>query len=250
MTGVVTGKPIEIGGSLGRKEATGRGVSIITDAIASSLGISMQKARIAVQGCGNVGGTVAKLFYEKGYRVVAISDVSGGVYCEDGLNILEVLTYIEENNTLKGYRKKNSIEVSNEDLLTLDVDILVPAALENQITKHIAPRVKARIIVEGANGPTTVEADKILKQKGIITVPDILANAGGVIVSYFEWVQNLQAIFWDVHEVNSMLEKILIKSFEEVYSLSKEKKETMRLAAYMVALDRVIKAIKTRGIFP
>ncbi|MDD5017721.1 MAG: Glu/Leu/Phe/Val dehydrogenase [Eubacteriales bacterium] len=247
---VVTGKPLEIGGSLGRKEATGRGVSIVADEIAFRAGISMQKARIAVQGFGNVGGTVARIFYEKGYKIVALSDKDSALYNEKGLNIDEIFAYVEVNKTLKGYIGKGVQEITNEELLTLDVDILVPAAIENQITKEIADKVKAKIIVEGANGPTTTEADKILNEKNIIIVPDILANAGGVVVSYFEWVQNLQAIFWDEHEVNTMLKRIMIRSFDEVYDISKSKGFSMRLSAYMVALNRVVMAKKIRGIFP
>jgi glutamate dehydrogenase/leucine dehydrogenase len=248
--GVVTGKPIEIGGSLGRKEATGRGVVTIADEIAFRAGIPMQKAKIAVQGFGNVGGTAARIFYEKGYNVVAVSDVNVGLYNESGLNVEEIWQYAQANRTIKGYSAKGVKEIGNKELLTLNVDILVPAAMENQITEEVAPDIKAKIIVEAANGPTTTRADEILSEKGVIIVPDILANAGGVVVSYFEWVQNLQAIFWDVHEVNSMLKKILIRSFDEVYSLSKEKGVTLRISAYMVALDRVVKAKKIRGIFP
>ena len=248
--GVVTGKPIEIGGSLGRKEATGRGVVIVTDEIAFRLGIPMQKARIAVQGFGNVGGTAARIFYEKGCNVVAVSDVNSGLYNENGLNIQEISAYAQANRTLKGYTAKGVSEITNEELLTLDVDILIPAALENQITDEIAPHVRARVIVEGANGPTTTAADEILSKKGIIIVPDILANAGGVVVSYFEWVQNLQAIFWDVHEINSLLKKILTRSFDEVYALAESKSVSMRISAYMVALDRVVSARRIRGIFP
>ena len=248
--GVVTGKPIEIGGSLGRKEATGRGVVIVTDEIAFRLGIPMQKAKIAVQGFGNVGGAAARIFYEKGCNVVAVSDVDGGVYNENGLNIEEIARYVQANHALKGYSAKGVRAVSNEELLTLDVDILIPAAIENQITEEIAPQVRAKVVVEGANGPTTTKADEILSQKGIVVIPDILANAGGVVVSYFEWVQNLQAIFWDVHEVNSMLKKILIRSFDEVYTLASSKSVSMRVSAYMVALDRVVSARRIRGIFP
>lgn len=248
--GVVTGKPIEIGGSLGRKEATGRGVTIVTDEIAFRSGIHMQKAKIAVQGFGNVGGTAAQIFYEKGYTIAAVSDVNGGVYKEKGLNIVEIGKYIAINKTLKGYAEKGSREISNAELLTLDVDVLVPAAMENQITKENAADVKAKIIVEAANGPTTTEADAILNEKGVIVVPDILANAGGVVVSYFEWVQNLQALIWDEHEVNTMLKKIMIRSFDDVYDIVKDKSVTMRIAAYMVALDRVVKAKKIRGVFP
>ncbi|MDR1903231.1 MAG: Glu/Leu/Phe/Val dehydrogenase [Treponema sp.] len=248
--GVVTGKPIEIGGSLGRKEATGRGVVIVTDEIAHRMGIPMQKAKIAVQGFGNVGGAAAKIFYDKGYTVIAVSDVNTALYCENGLNIEEITGYSKQNHTLKGYAAKGVSEIENEQLLTLDVDILVPAAIENQITGKVAENIRAKVIVEGANGPTTAQADDILSKKKIIIVPDILANAGGVVVSYFEWVQNLQAIFWDVHEINSLLKKIMLRSFEDVYSLTREKKVSMRVAAYMVALDRVVKAKQIRGMFP
>jgi glutamate dehydrogenase (NAD(P)+) len=248
--GVVTGKPIEIGGSLGRKEATGRGVVIITDEIAHRSGIPMQEAIIAIQGFGNVGGTAAKIFYESGYTVVAVSDVNTGLYNEKGLNVAEIVKYMEANGTIKGYSEKGSREISNEELLTLDVDILVPAAMENQITEELAPKVRAKVIVEAANGPTTAEADKILSEKKVILVPDILANAGGVVVSYFEWVQNLQAIFWDVHEINSMLKKIMIRGFEDVYTLSQQSSVSLRTSAYMVALERVTKASKIRGLFP
>lgn len=248
--GVVTGKPIEIGGSLGRKEATGRGVAIVTDEVAFRKGMDMQKCSIAIQGFGNVGGTAAKIFYEKGYRVAAVSDVSGGIYNPEGLNIYEIMEYVSQNGRLKGYSAKGVSEITNEQLLELDVDVLVPAALENQIDKENANKIKAKLIVEGANGPTTYEADKLLREKGITLVPDILANAGGVVVSYFEWVQNLQAIFWDEHEINSMLKKIMLRSFDEVYNITVEKKVSLRMGAYMLALDRVVKAKKIRGIFP
>lgn len=248
--GVVTGKPLEIGGSLGRKEATGRGVAFVTDEIAFRKGVDILKSSIAVQGFGNVGGTAAKLFYDKGYRVVAVSDVAGGVYNPAGLNINEIMAYVAQTGAIKGYTAKGVTEVTNSELLTLPVDILVPAAMENQITEDIAKDIKAKIIVEGANGPTTVEADKILSEMGVTLVPDILANAGGVVVSYFEWVQNLQSIFWEEHEINSMLKKIMLRSFDEVYSIYESKKVTLRMAAYILALDRVVKAKKIRGVFP
>ncbi len=249
--GVVTGKPIEIGGSRGRKEATGRGVSIITDKIASKMGIQAPKTRVAVQGFGNVGGIAAKILHEKGYTVVAVNDIFAGQYKKDGLNVGDMWEYAQANNrTIKGYSEKGAREISNEELLEADADILVPAAMENQITEEIAKKVKAKIIVEAANGPTTTEADAVLNERGIIVVPDILSNAGGVVVSYFEWVQNLQAIFWDEKEIYSMLEKIMTKGFDEVYAVSREKDVTLRIAAYMVALDRVIKAKKIRGVFP
>lgn len=247
---VVTGKPIEIGGSLGRKEATGRGVTIVAEEAAFRIGLSMQKAKIAIQGFGNVGCTAAKIFYDKGYCVVAVSDESGGIYNKNGLDIPQVIQYMDRKKRMKGYFEKGVEEISNQNLLTLDVDILIPAAIENQITETIAKDVKAKIIVEGANGPTTIEADKILAEKGTVVVPDILANAGGVVVSYFEWVQNLQAIFWDEHEINSMLKKIMQRSAEEVYMQSEKNSVSLRVAAYMVALERVVKAKKIRGIFP
>jgi glutamate dehydrogenase (NAD(P)+) len=248
--GVVTGKPIEIGGSLGRKEATGRGVTIVAEEAAFRIGLPMQKAKIAVQGFGNVGCTAAKIFYDKGYCVAAVSDESGGVYNKNGLDIPQLIQYVERKKKVKGYFEKGAEEISNRDLLTLDADILIPAAIENQITEKIAGEVRSKIIVEGANGPTTIEADRILAEKGIVVVPDILANAGGVVVSYFEWVQNLQAIFWEEHEINSMLKKIMQRSVEEVYMQSEKNNVSLRVAAYMVALERVVKAKKIRGIFP
>lgn len=250
--GVVTGKPIDVGGSVGRKEATGRGVAIIVREIAFKLGINLSEVSIAVQGYGNVGGTAATLLYEQGCRIVAVSDASCGLYNPNGLNIPEINSYIQQSpsHMLNGYSSKGVTEITNKELLTLEVDILIPAALENQITEDIAKEVKAKIIVEGANGPTTVEADTILEEKCIVLVPDILANAGGVVVSYFEWVQNLQAIFWDEAEVNTMLKKIMIRSFNEVWKISQDCKVSLRMAAYMLSLERVVKAKKIRGIFP
>ena len=248
--GVVTGKPLEIGGSLGRAEATGRGVTIVAEETAHRLGLCMAHLKIAIQGIGNVGGTVARLFYEKGYSIVAVSDVNGGIYNEKGLNIAAFMEHMERSGDIREYSEKGSVPLSNDELIKLDVDLLIPAAIENQITENNAADIRAKIIVEGANGPTTAEADKILEKRGIVTVPDILANAGGVVVSYFEWVQNLQSIFWDMHEVNLMLKKIMEKAFREVYETSKEKGVSFRVAAYMVALDRVVRAKKIRGIFP
>lgn len=247
---VVTGKPIEIGGSLGRSEATGRGVSIITTQITEKLGLEMKDLTIAVQGFGNVGGTAAKLMAQLGCRIVAVSDISGGYYRAEGFDIEQMLAYTASHKTLEGYTADGLTHLSNEELLTLAVDVLVPAALENQIDEKIAPLVKAKIIVEGANGPTTNEADRILEASGVIVVPDILANAGGVVVSYFEWVQNLQSLFWDEDEINAMLKKIMLKAFDEVYKIHREKNVTLRMAAYMLSVDRVVKAKKIRSIFP
>lgn len=249
--GVVTGKHIEVGGSLGRSEATGRGVMIITLQMLKKLGRDVRTSTVAVQGMGNVGSISAKLLYEIGCKVIAVSDVSGGVYCKEGLDIPELIEFVKGGKLLlKDYIKEGVTHITNEDLLMCECDVLVPAALENQINDKIAKVMKAKLIVEGANGPTTVEADAILKSRGIIVVPDILANAGGVVVSYCEWVQNLQSLFWDENDVNRTLEKVMTKAFDEVYAIYTEKGVTMRLAAYMVALQRISKAKKLRGIFP
>ena len=250
--GVVTGKPIEVGGSLGRKEATGRGVMFIIREILHRLGMPVIGTRVAIQGMGNVGGTAAALLYKEGCKVVAVSDVSSGIYCKEGLDITDVLNFISSNNgkLLKDYKAPGVICITNQELITCDADVLVPAALENQITKELAPHVKARVIVEGANGPTTVEADRILIKNGKIIVPDILANAGGVVVSYFEWVQNIQSLTWDEEEVNRTLEKVMIRAFNEVWDKAEEKNSTMRMGGYMVALERIASAKRIRGVFP
>ena len=216
--GVVTGKPIDVGGSLGRKEATGQGVMIITREILHRLGMPMVGTKVAIQGIGNVGGVTAKSLQNEGCIIVAISDVSGGIYCKTGLNIDDVLRFLSQNNgcLLKDYESPEVTHITNDELLTCEVDVLIPAALENQITEKNASQIKANVIVEGANGPTTIEADKTLERNGKKIVPDILANAGGVVVSYFEWVQNIQSLMWDKVEINRMLEKIMIRAFNEV----------------------------------
>ena len=252
--GVVTGKPVELGGSLGRKEATGRGVMYITEEILKRYGKKIEGTKIAIQGMGNVGGTAAKLMYELGAKIIAVSDISGGLYCESGLDISDIINYINSNNgrkLLEDYPISGNVKrITNEELLTCNADILIPAAMENQVTEKIAGRVSAKIIIEAANGPTTFEADKILEDKGIIVVPDILANAGGVTVSYFEWVQNNQAILWNEETINSKLKDIMIEAFNEVFEKAGEKNTTLRMGAYMVALERLVKAKKMRGIFP
>ncbi len=250
--GVVTGKPVEIGGSLGRKEATGRGVMFMTREILHRMGLPMIGTRVSVQGMGNVGGTTAKLLFDEGCKIVAVSDVSGGLICDRGLLIDEILAFLSQNSgrTISDYEAPGVYHVSNTKVLTADADVLIPAALENQITEEIAPDIKARFIIEGANGPTTVEADKILTKNNRIVIPDILANAGGVIVSYFEWIQNIQSLTWDEEEINRTLEKLMIRAFNEVWDISKSKETTMRMGAYMVALDRIVKAKKLRGVFP
>lgn len=249
---IVTGKPIELGGSLGRREATGRGVMISTIQLLKKLGKNPKDTTVVVQGFGNVGSVAAELISQKGCKIVAVSDVTGGFYNSNGLDIPDMLKYVEtsENHLLEGYKKGGTEKISNEELLLLDADCLIPAALENQITEKNADKIKAKYIIEGANGPTTPEADKILEHKGSIVVPDVLANSGGVVVSYFEWVQDIQAFFWDVDQVNESLEKIIVKSFDEVWSISQDKKVDMRIAAYMIAVRRVASALKQRGIFP
>ena len=248
--GVVTGKPIEIGGSLGRREATGRGVMLMTKEILHRLGMPVSGAGIAIQGAGNVGGAAARLLYEEGCKIVAVSDVTGGIYRETGLDMTKISGFLQTGKMLTDYTEDGVQHITNRDLLTSEVDILIPAAMENQITEEIARSVRARIIVEGANGPTTAEADKILESKKVVVVPDILANAGGVVVSYFEWVQNIQSLTWDEDAINRTLEKIMIKAFNEVWEKAVEKSTTLRMGAYMVALDRIVKAKKIRAVFP
>jgi len=248
--GVVTGKPLEIGGSAGRNEATGRGIRIIAEEIMNYLGRDIKGVTAAVQGFGNVGSFSALLMSEEcNIKVVAVSDVTGAIYDPEGLNIKELIEYRDQNHgVIEGYPKGQKI--TNEDLLELDVDILVPAALEGVITEENADKIKAKIILEGANGPITSEADDILNKKGTIVIPDILANAGGVTVSYFEWVQDLQWYFWDIEDVRRALARILKKAFYDVVKVKEEYNTDFRTAAYMVAIDRVYSATKLRGIYP
>ncbi len=250
--GVVTGKPIELGGALGRKDATGRGVMITTLNILKALNIPKEGATAAVQGMGNVGSVTAKFLYQEGIRVVAVSDVSGGVYHPDGLNIPEILAYLaaKRGNLLKDYKAEGIRYISNEELLESEVTVLVPAALENQIHKGNADKIRAKVIVEGANGPTTVEADEILNKRGIELVPDILSNAGGVVVSYFEWVQNIQSISWSEEHVNEQLKEIMDNAFRGVWDIAKEKGVSLRTGAYLIAVKRVVDAKNLRGIWP
>jgi len=248
--GIVTGKPLEIGGSKGRPEATGRGVRVVAEEAAKYKGMDPKTATIAVQGFGNVGSFAAKLIQEEmGSKIVAISDVSGGLYNPDGFDIDEVIAYRDQNNgIIEGYPKGQKI--TNDELLALDVDILVPAALENAITVKNAENVKAKIIVEGANGPMTPEADEIILSKDIFVVPDFLANAGGVTVSYFEWVQGLQHYFWDIEDVRRALHKIMKEAFSSVASTMNKYKIDMRTAAYVDSIEKVAHATKLRGIYP
>ena len=245
---VVTGKPISIGGSAGRIEATGRGVMIVARETARHLGMPLQGARVAIQGFGNVGSIAAIALHSQGCRIIAVSDSRGGVYNDKGIDPQDLLRHKEQTGSVVGYRGCDP--VSNTDLLELPCEILVPSAMEGQITKENAPRIKAKIIVEGANGPTTPEADEILRERRIFVVPDILANAGGVTVSYFEWVQDLQSFFWSEEEINERLERIMMRSFREVLTVSQEKKVDMRTGALVRAVGRVADALLTRGIYP
>lgn len=247
---VVTGKDLEVGGSVGRPEATGRGVTIIAMEVLKRFSLSSDSVSIAVQGMGNVGCTAALLLNEMGCRVVAVSDVSGGVRNDKGLNIPEIAAFVKSGKLLKDYAGTDAVHISNEELLTGKCDILIPAALENQITEEIAAKVQAKILIEAANGPTTVEADAVLEKRGIPVFPDILANAGGVVVSYFEWVQNLQELTWEEKDVNDTLKRVMVRAFNEVMEKSKKFSVNYRLAAYAVAVERICTAKKKRGIFP
>lgn len=248
VTAVVTGKPINIGGAEGRSEATGRGVQYVIREACREKNISLEGARIAVQGFGNVGATVARLLAGDGARIVAISTSTGGIYNQQGLDLKNVTIYHQEHHTLAGC--PNSDTITNQELLGLDCDILIPAAYENQLTGENADQVKARIIAEAANGPTNQAADRIFQDKGIFVLPDILANAGGVTVSYFEWVQDLQSFFWNEAETNNRLNTVMSKAFNEVNNIARERKVDMRTAAYILAVGRVAEASLTRGIYP
>ena len=228
--GVVTGKPVDIGGSLSRHEATGRGVMLVTMKTLDRLGKKPQDVRIAVQGFGNVGSVAAKLLAEKGCSIVAVSDVSGGLACKDGLDIPAIFDFLAKNpgKMLADYNADGVSHVTNREVLTADVDILVPTAMENQVTADIAENLRAKVIVEAANGPTTVEADAILADRGVMVIPDVLANAGGVIVSYFEWVQNIQSLTWEESEVNENLAKIITRAFDDVWNLAGQKSVSYR----------------------
>ncbi len=248
MPAVVTGKPLEIGGSIGRFDATGRGCMVNALLAAKHLRIDPREATVVVQGCGNVGAVTADLLAKEGCRVIAISDSGGGVYNPKGLDLELLFAEKKETGSVVGF--KNAETITNAELLELGCDILVPAALEHQLVKANATSVRAKLIIEGANNPTTPEADRILGDSGIFVVPDILANTGGVIVSYLEWVQGLQFLFWEEEEVNDYLQRILTKAFAEVLQTSHQEKVDMRIAAHMIALRRLANAMALRGIFP
>jgi len=246
--GIVTGKPISLGGSLGRTSATGRGVAIITRESANAIGMSIRDATVAIQGYGNVGYWTAKTLYEMGARIVAVSDSKGGILDYDGLDPDEVLKHKRKTGSVVGFSEN---EITNEEILEMKVDVLIPAAIENVINEENMKRIRARMIVEGANGPVTPKAEEYLDRKCELVVPDILANSGGVIVSYFEWVQDLERYFWDLERVNAELEKILVRAFHSLFEVKKEYGNILwRDAAMIVALNRVVEAMKKRGIFP
>jgi glutamate dehydrogenase (NAD(P)+) len=246
--GVVTGKPLNIGGSEGRVEATGRGVVFVTAAAAKAHDLDLSKAKVVVQGFGNVGSVTAKIIREYGATVIGISDVTGGYYNPKGLDVPDMLDYVRANRTLAGYAHAEPI--SNAELLTLPCDILIPAALEGQLTEDNAADIKTRMVVEAANGPTMPEAERILSDRGIPVVPDILANAGGVTVSYFEWVQALQAFPWTEAEVNSRLKYIMDRAFNATHASSEKYQVSMRTGALITAIERVADAVRVRGIYP
>ena len=245
---VVTGKPVEIGGSLGRTEATGRGVGFCILEALKLRGIDPTNASVAVQGFGNVGSVAARMVRELGMKLVAVSCSKGGLYCSDGIDPSSVTRHLEQGGCVTNFVGTDSI--SNDELLTLECDVLIAAAVENQITSQNADKVKAKIVAEGANGPTTPEADEILNQKDIFIIPDILCNAGGVTVSYLEWVQDLQAFFWPVEEINRKLQYLMAKAFENVIAAAKQFRVSNREAAQILAIQRISDAILIRGIYP
>lgn len=245
---VITGKPISIGGSLGRNEATGRGVMFTTREALKHLGMDPEETKVAVQGYGNVGSIGAYLLHDLGCKIIAASDTRGAIYNPKGFDPRDLLRHKRESGSVVGY--PNTDTITDAEILELECDVLLPAALENTITEANADKIKARIISEGANGPTTPEADAILDNKGIFVIPDILCNAGGVTVSYFEWVQGLQFFFWSEEEINRRLEKVMVRSFSDVLGMSQEKSVDMRVAAYILAISRVAEATMTRGIYP
>ena len=244
--GIVTGKPIELGGSLGRNAATGKGTAIIARETANLLNMDLEGASVVIQGFGNVGSFAGRFLNEMGSKIIAVSDVNGGLYDPDGLDITSLIDYNNKNGTIKDFSQGDS--VSNEDILNIECDFLIPAALGGVIHKMNVEKLNCRVIIEAANGPVTPPADDILFKKGVYVVPDILTNAGGVTVSYFEWVQNLQQFQWTEEEVNDKLENKMVAAFNEVSSMMKSKKTSMRMAAFAVAIDRVAKSFELRGV--
>ena len=247
-TGVVTGKPVDLGGSLGRREATGRGVFTVGVEAAHHIGLKIEGARVAVQGFGNVGGIAGKLFAEAGARVVAVQDHTGSIYREGGLDVPALLAHVKETGGVGGFAGADRID--NDAFWGVDCEILIPAALEGQITGANAGRIKARMVIEGANGPTTTEADDILHDNGVLVLPDVIANAGGVTVSYFEWVQDFSSFFWSEDEINARLVRIMKEAFAGVWQVAQEHKVTVRTATFIVACKRILHAREMRGLYP
>ncbi|MGQ0812991.1 MAG: Glu/Leu/Phe/Val family dehydrogenase [Gemmatimonadota bacterium] len=247
VTAVVTGKPISIGGSKGRREATGRGVMLTIKEALRVTGMPPHGTSVAIQGFGNVGGVGAKMLADEGLTVVAISDKTTGIYNKNGIDVTDALDWVQKNRFLEGY--KGGDPIGGDEVLELDVDVVAPCALENVITRRNAPRIKAKIIAEGANGPTTAPADKILDEKGVFVIPDILCNAGGVTVSYFEWVQNREGYYWSEEVVNERLRDVMIRSFNDVYSYAQQHQVNMRTASYMLSIDRVAAVHRLRGVY-
>ena len=246
--GVVTGKPLVLGGSLGREEGTGRGVYYMVEESAKIIGKDLKGLRVAIQGFGNVGSAAAKLLSRQESKIIAVSNSKGGIYNESGIDIESLIRHVKENKAIADFPDVEII--TNEELLTLDCDVLIPASIEGQITRYNADKVKAGIIVEGANGPTTPEADRILSEHGVCVIPDILANSGGVVISYFEWVQDLQFYFWKENEIHQRLKEIMSNVFNSVLAMSQEKKIDMRMAAWMLGISRISEAQKLRGLYP
>ena len=248
--GVVTGKPIEIGGTVGRTDAPGTGMYYILETLCERQNFSLSSSKIAIQGFGKVGTVVAQILSSVGCKIIAISDSVGGIYSDKGLNINKLISWKQNGNTLNDYKGSNTKVITNEDLLSTECDILIPAATENQIFSGNADKVNCKILLEGANSPTTSQADEILNEKGIIVIPDILANAGGLCVSYFEYIQDIHSYFWDLERVNREMKRILLRAFELVLNLSRDKEITYRTAAYAIGAERLAKAHELRGLFP
>ncbi|MFJ2992556.1 Glu/Leu/Phe/Val dehydrogenase [Pandoraea sp. NPDC087047] len=247
-TGVVTGKPISLGGSLGRREATGRGVFVVSCEAARRLGMDVRGARVIVQGFGNVGGIAARLFHEAGAHVIGVQDHTGTIYKSDGLDVPNLLKHVAETGGVGGFPAAEIIK--DDEFWSLECEFLIPAALENQITEKNADKIRAKVVVEGANGPTTTAADDILRSKDILVVPDVVANAGGVTVSYFEWVQDFSSFFWTEEEINHRLERIMREAFDGVWHVAQEHKVSLRTAAFIVACTRILQAREMRGLYP
>jgi glutamate dehydrogenase (NAD(P)+) len=247
-TGVVTGKPVDLGGSLGRRDATGRGVYTVGVEAAQHIGLDISRARVAVQGFGNVGGVAGRLFAEAGARVVAVQDHGGTIYRAAGLDVPALLAHVAIRGTVAGFADAEVLD--NDKFWDVDCDILIPAALEQQITAANAGRIKARLIIEGANGPTTPEADDILADKGVLVLPDVIANAGGVTVSYFEWVQDFSSFFWSEDEINARLVRIMKEAFAGIWQVAQDHKVTLRTATFIVACKRILHARELRGLYP